>query len=114
VSRTPDRYLADWLLGGEGKRHALTALVHAPERSTWQRSDLDAVAGAGNAGVKRVIDVLERVDVLVQPAPRRPFELNSDHELIEPLRQWLDFINGRTLYDERWRRELPRSKARGR
>jgi hypothetical protein len=104
--------LADWFVGGPGKRPLLGFIVRADAARDYEQRELALAAGLHpNGSVVRHLRVLSQAGILLQPAPRGPYRVDAAHPLLEPLADWLLVLERISQHDSRWRLPLPPSRG---
>jgi hypothetical protein len=107
MSRSPDS-LADWFLGGAGKRRLLYALTHpetwGKDQPPWSKKALARLAGLQEKNaVNRHIEALRLAELIVRERGR--YRPNDDSKLRVPLRE----LTGEL--DQLVPRRLPRARG---
>lgn len=104
--------LADWLLGGAGKRSLLRTLASAKKADRFTQRDLAHAAGLHEKGsVVRHLAVLEQAGLLKRDAGGR-YCVESASALLPPLRRWLRTVDAIEAKSSAWQAPLPPSRGK--
>ncbi len=110
MTRSKDS-LADWLVGGAGKRSLLRALVRAKKGDRFTQRELAHAAGLHDKGsAVRHLAVLERAGLIERDAEGR-YCVVLTSELLPPLRRWLRAVDAIEERSSAWRAPLPPSRG---
>jgi len=100
--------LADWFIGGPGKRPLLEVLVGSPGDRFYTQAELAELVGLHpNGSVSRHLEVLQQAGLVARAGSRGPYRLELASPLIGPLRNFLETLAVLAATDPRWQRPLP-------
>jgi hypothetical protein len=104
--------MADWFVGGTGKRPLLALIAQADPAERYEQRELATAAGLDpNGSVGRHLRVLAQAGIVVQLRPRGPYRVDVSNPLLEPLAEWLGVLEQMSQVDPRWRLPLPPSRG---
>lgn len=110
MSRSSDS-LADWFVGGAGKRKLLAALMAAPPGRRFTQKELADAADLHDKGsVVRHLAVLERAGLLARDAPGGTYRVRRWRHRAA-LTSWLAELDQAESTVAVWRRPLPPSRG---
>lgn len=108
MPRGPDS-LADWFVGGAGKRALLAVLTAAPPGRRFTQKELADAAGLHDKGsAARHLQVLVQAGLLAREPDGR-YRVRRWRPRRE-LQQWLAALDGESARSTAWRRALPPSR----
>jgi|ERR1700733_6153112 hypothetical protein len=103
--------LADWFIGGAGKRRLLSALTGASPGDRFTQKELATVAALHEkSSVIRHLQVLERSGILLRDGPRGAYVVQEwPHR--KALSRWLLALEVAEHIDPAWALPLPPSRG---
>jgi hypothetical protein len=111
MPRTPDA-LADWFVGGRGKRALLRRLVDAAPGEQFTQKELADAAGLHDKGsAVRHLQVLEQANLLARDPSTGVYVVQA-WPLRAELDAWLASLDAQSRRASSWRRPLPPSRGR--
>ena len=111
MTRSTDS-LADWFVGGAGKRALLRVLVDARPGQQFTQSQLADAAGLHEKGsVVRHLAILEQAGLLSRLSPGGPYRVERWPPRSD-LRRWLGALDREASQSSDWANPLPRSRGR--
>lgn len=104
--------MADWFVGGPGKRPLLAFIVEADPDERYEQREFASAAGLDpNGSVVRHLRILSQAGIVVQVRPRGPYRVDVSNPVLEPLADWLAALDRMSEVDARWGLPLPPSRG---